>query len=114
MRSTCERSTCDVAHLLQNTSFVKLRAVRAGPTDGRTAKRTQDALTNLNAYAMTLDAAYLRLDDRLLELANAGSGAAELQSVLREREAIGAEREAFRCAVTSLRERISRTPERSR
>lgn len=85
-----------------------------GPTDGRTSKRTQDALTNLSAYAMTLDAVYLRLDDRLVELANAESGTAELQSVLRERAEIGAEREAFRRAITSLRERVSRAPDRSR
>ncbi len=85
--------------------------MRAGPTDGRAAKRTQDALTNLSAYAMTLDAAYLRLDDRLLELANSDPGTAELQSVLRERAQIGAEREAFRRAVTSLRERISPVPD---
>jgi hypothetical protein len=85
--------------------------VRPGPTDGGTAKRTQDALTNLSAYAMTLDAVYLRLDDRLLDLANTDAGTTELQSVLRERAEIGAEREAFRRAVTSLRERISRAAE---
>ena len=74
--------------------------------DGAALERAQDALTNLSAYAMTLDALYLRLDDRLVELANTGSGASELQSVLREREDIAAEREAFRSAVMSLRERV--------
>jgi Tfp pilus assembly protein PilO len=78
------------------------------PTDGQSVERAQDALTNLSAYAMTLDAVYLRLDDRLAELANSESEAAELRSVLREREEIAAEREAFRRAVTSLRERVFR------
>ena len=83
-------------------------------TDGRIVKRAQDALTNLSAYAMTLDAVYLRLDDRLVELANTEAGAPELQSVLRERAEIGAEREAFRRAVVSLRERIPHAADCSR
>jgi hypothetical protein len=80
--------------------------VTQDPRDGRAVQRTQDALTNLSAYAMTLDAVYLRLDNRLVELASTESEAAEFQSVLREREEIAAERDAFRRAVTSLRERV--------
>jgi hypothetical protein len=76
------------------------------PRDGAAVERAHDALTNLSAYAMTLDAVYLRLQDRLIELANTESAASELQSVLREREDIAAEREAFRSAVISLRERV--------
>lgn len=91
---------------------IRLLTVRArhcvtqNPRDGAAVERAQDALTNLIAYAMTLDAVYLRLDDRLVELADTDSGVSELQSVLREREDIAAEREAFRRAVISLRERL--------
>jgi hypothetical protein len=80
--------------------------VTPDPRDGGAVERTQDALTNLSAYAMTLDGVYLRLNDRLVELANTESGASEFQSVLREREDVAAEREAFRRAVMSLRERL--------
>jgi predicted amidohydrolase len=90
---------------------IRLLTVRArhcvtqNPREGA-VERAQDALTNLMAYVMTLDAVYLRLDDRLVELADTDSDVSELQSVLREREDIAAEREAFRRAVISLRERL--------
>ncbi|MFZ0975572.1 MAG: hypothetical protein WAN22_25335 [Solirubrobacteraceae bacterium] len=57
-------------------------------------------------YALTLDAEYHRLDDRLLELANTEPSTAELGTVLRERDEIAAEREAFRYAVVALREQL--------
>jgi hypothetical protein len=63
---------------------------------------------------MTLDGEYRRLDDRLVELANTESGAAEIRSVLREREEVAAEREAFRRAVMALRERVSQAPHSGR
>jgi len=72
-----------------------------GPRD-----RANDALTNLSVYALSLDAEYHRLDDRLLELANTEAAAAELGTVLRERDEIAAEREAFRHAVVALREQL--------
>jgi len=72
--------------------------------------RANDALTNLSAYALTLDAEYHRLDDRLLELTKTESAAAELGTVLRERDEIGAERDAFRYAVGALREQLPMDP----
>jgi len=51
-----------------------------------------------------LDVEYHRLDDRLLELVKAESKAEELRAVLRERDQIGAEREAFRRSVVALHE----------
>lgn len=73
---------------------------------GGPRERANDALTNLSVYALSLDAEYHRLDDRLLELANTEAAAAELGTVLRERDEIAAEREAFRHAVVALREQL--------
>jgi hypothetical protein len=56
------------------------------------------------ADALNLDVEYHRLDDRLLELVKAESKAEELRAVLRERDQIGAEREAFRRSVAALHE----------
>ena len=69
--------------------------------------RANDALTNLSAYALTLDQEYHRLDDRLFELANTDPAPDELGMVLRERAELAAEREAFRRAVIALRERLA-------
>jgi hypothetical protein len=71
-----------------------------------------DALTNLSAYALTLDGECHRLGDRLLELAKTESEAAERRAVLREHEEIEAELRAFRRAVTALREQVAHGPER--
>jgi hypothetical protein len=54
--------------------------------------------------ALKLDVEYHRLDDRLLELVKAESKAEELRAVLRERDQIGAEREASRRSVAALHE----------
>jgi len=73
---------------------------------GDASERANDALTNLSAYALTLDLEYHRLDDRLLELAKTEPAAAELGSVLRERAELAAEREAYRCALIALHEQL--------
>jgi predicted RNA binding protein with dsRBD fold (UPF0201 family) len=66
-------------------------------------KRADDAITNLSAYALKLDVEYHRLDDRFLELLQREPTAAEeLRTVLREREDLGAAREAFRRSVSAL------------
>jgi hypothetical protein len=65
-------------------------------------------------YALTLDVEYHRLDDRLLELAKTEPGTGELGTVLRERDEIAAERDAFRCAVLALRQQLPLGPERGR
>lgn len=77
--------------------------------DGKVA---DDAITNLSAYALKLDVEYHRLDDRLLELVEAESKAEELRAVLRERDQIGAEREAFRRSVAALHEQTRHPDQR--
>lgn len=67
------------------------------------SKRADDAITNLSAYALKLDVEYHRLDDRLLELLDGEAAPPEeLRTVLREREELGAAREAFRRSVAAL------------
>jgi hypothetical protein len=83
----------------------------SGSQGGDAGRRANDALTNLSAYALTLDVEYHRLDDRLLELVKTESEAEELRAVLRERDEIGAEREAFRRSVGTLREQAGQEPE---
>lgn len=78
---------------------------------GDAGQRTNDALTNLSAYALTLDVEYHRLADRLLELVKTESETEELRTVLRERDEIGAEREAFRRSVAALREQAGQESE---
>jgi hypothetical protein len=85
-----------------------------GSEGGGVRQRANDALTNLSMYALTLDVEYHRLDDRLLELAKTDPGTAELGRLLRERDEIAAEREAFRRAVLALREQLPLGPARGR
>jgi hypothetical protein len=77
---------------------------RPNTLGGSFDERANRALTNLMAYALTLDVEYHRLDDRLLELARSDSEAEELRAVVRERDEVGAQREAFRRSVTALRD----------
>jgi hypothetical protein len=66
-------------------------------------KRADDAITTLSAYALKLDFEYHRLDDLLLERLRGRAGAAdELHALLRERDELGAARDAFRRSVVSL------------
>ena len=85
-----------------------------GSEHGGPNQRANDAITNLSAYALTLDVEYHRLDDRMLELVKAESEAEELRAVLREREEIGAEREAFRLSVAALRDQAGQGLDGSR
>jgi hypothetical protein len=78
------------------------------------SERANDALTNLSMYALTLDAEYHRLDDRLLELAKTEAGTVELGTALRARDEIAAEREAFRRAMHALRDQLPLEPSRAR
>jgi hypothetical protein len=77
----------------------RLDAAVAGDDAG---KRADDAITNLSAYALRLDFEYHRLDDRLLELSGEGAAGEEVRTVLRERNELGAARDAFRRSVTAL------------
>jgi hypothetical protein len=81
------------------------RSARLTPSAGGddAGKRADDAITNLSAYALKLDFEYDRLDDRLLELLEGEAAPAdELRTVLRERDELGAAREAFRRSVAAL------------
>lgn len=77
---------------------------------GGVDERANSALTNLSVYALALDAEYHRLDDRLLELAKAEAEAADLGAVLRQRDDVAAERDAFRRALTALRDHVTPEP----
>jgi hypothetical protein len=66
-------------------------------------KLADDAITNLSAYALTLDFEYHRLDDRLRDLLKGGAAAAEeLRAMVHEHEELGAARVAFRRSVAAL------------
>ncbi len=87
------------------------RRIRHGTNLGAAArgddpgKRADDAITNLSAYALKLDFEYHRLHDRLLELLKGDGAAAEdLRRALRERDELGAAREAFRRSVAALQD----------
>ena len=66
-----------------------------------------DALTDLSAYALTLDAERLRLENRLRELAASNSSVEERHPLLRERDEICEELAALRAAIGALREHIN-------
>jgi hypothetical protein len=59
----------------------------------------------VSTYGLRLDVEYHRLEDRPLELVEAGSeGSQELRAVMRTRDQIGAAREAFRRSAARLHE----------
>jgi hypothetical protein len=76
------------------------------PEPGRDARdvnqRVHDAITDLSAYALTLDREYHRLTQRVLELAAQESSAAERSAVVRERAEIAEELSAFRRTIRAL------------
>jgi hypothetical protein len=81
---------------------------QAEPESGRRRRdeRVSDALTNLSAYALSLDGEWHRLNDRLMELAKGESSVAQRRAVLRERDEIADELKALRRAITTLREQV--------
>ncbi len=79
------------------------RSQRAsGSETRRPDKRLCDALTDLNAYALTLDVECHRVESSVLELADGESSAADILAVLRKRRELAEELQAFRCAITAL------------
>jgi hypothetical protein len=70
------------------------------------SQRVNAALTDLNAYVLTLDLERLRLDNRLRELARNDSSVEDWHPLLRERDEIGEELVALREAIGALREQI--------
>ena len=69
-------------------------------------KRLNDALTDLSAYALTLDMECHRLDDRVLELAQQDSSASERRAVVRKRDEIADELSAFRRVISELQRQL--------
>ena len=65
-------------------------------------KRVNDALTDLSAYALTLDVECHRLDDRMLELAQQDSSASERRDLVRKRAEMAEELSAFRRVISAL------------
>jgi hypothetical protein len=69
-------------------------------------KRVNDALTDLSAYALTLDIECHRLDNRVLELAQQDSSASERRAVVRKRDEIADELSAFRQVITEFQQQF--------
>jgi hypothetical protein len=65
-------------------------------------ERANEALTDLSAYALTLDVECHRLEDRMLELAQRESSAAERRALVRERAEMAEELNAFRRVISAL------------
>lgn len=69
-------------------------------------QRAYEALTDLSAYALTLDSERLGLDSRLNELAEIESSVAQRHALLRERDEISEDLAALRATIAALREQI--------
>lgn len=72
------------------------------------SKRTSDALTDLAAYALSLDIEYQRLDKRVWELTHERCSGAALSALLHERAELAEERDEFRGAIVAFREQLTR------
>lgn len=68
--------------------------------------KAYEALTDLSAYALTLDSERLRLDSRLSELAEIDSSVQQRHALLLERDEISEELAALRATITALRDQI--------
>jgi hypothetical protein len=92
------------------------RSLREPDSEDRAVtRRVSDALTDLSAYVLTLDAERLRLHDLLLMLAEAESSVTERRALIRERDDIAEELTALRRAITALHEQVrQQAPVRSR
>jgi hypothetical protein len=73
-------------------------------------RRVHDAITDLSAYALTLDVERHRLDSRLRELLERDSSAAERRAVVRERDEIAEELNALRRAIDAFRDEFAPRP----
>jgi hypothetical protein len=73
---------------------------------GECDDRVNNALTDLSAYALTLDSERLRIDTRMRELARSESSLEERYALLCEHDEILDELAALRAAIGALREQI--------
>lgn len=85
---------------------IKSRSQREARRPRELDKRVNDALTDLNAYALTLDIECHRLDDRVLELAQQDSSASERRAVVQKRDEIADELSAFRQVISELQQQF--------
>jgi hypothetical protein len=76
---------------------------RAGPNTACPNQRVYDALTDLIAYALSLDLECHRVEHRLGELADEGSSAAEVQALVYLRSELAEELTAFRGAIEAFK-----------
>jgi alpha/beta superfamily hydrolase len=70
-------------------------------------QRIANALTDLAAYALTLDIEYQRIDKQVGELTQGQGSGADLRALLRERAALAEERVKFRGAIAAFREQVT-------
>jgi hypothetical protein len=63
-----------------------------------------DAITDLHVYALMLEAEWIRLGERIVEMAAESSSADEGRQLTELREQMGEELEALRDTVTALRD----------
>lgn len=69
-------------------------------------QRVNDALTDLSAYALTLDVECHRLEVRVLQLAQQESSASERRALVQERAEMAEELTAFREVISALHEQF--------
>jgi hypothetical protein len=79
---------------------------KSGFDPGDVDDRACGALTDLSAYALTLEAERHRLDDRVLELAEIDSSLEDRRGLLRERAEIAEELSALRGTIAALQEQV--------
>lgn len=69
-------------------------------------QRVNDALTDLSAYALTLETECHRLEVRVLQLAQQESSASERRALVRRRAEIAEELSAFREVISAFDEQF--------
>ncbi len=102
-----ERPSRDVARTADENTLADHRSQHGtGFESGRDDESAYEALTDLSAYALTLDAECHRLDDRILAMAEVESTVAERRELLRERDEISEELTALRRTIGSLQDHV--------
>jgi hypothetical protein len=84
------------------------RRSELGSNPGGFDQNVHDALTDLSAYALSLDLERHRVDDRILQLAEIESSMAERRALLRERDGIVEELRALRRTIAEFSDQLRR------
>jgi len=87
---------------------MKRRSRRKPGQSEEVDKRVDDALTDLRAYALTMDIECHRLGSRVLELAQQDSSTSERRALVQERDEIADELSAFREVISELQQEFAR------